>query len=177
MHKEISRPSTRKLTLKLESANRASVTWGFTFANFFPSFSRDKMEDGNSTTTQLLTLLNVSATKLGKRKWDAEKGPSEKLNKRKIVQLIATEPPSGAAVEVPQPEEVLREENDDLQGMCSLHCRLIHLISNFRHRHLGSLRGTFWMYPYCAGRVLEDCGGQRRMGVPKIKERQARRNV
>lgn len=32
--------------------------------------------------TRLLTLLNVSATKYGRRKWSAEKGPSEKLNKR-----------------------------------------------------------------------------------------------
>ncbi|CAA7260732.1 unnamed protein product [Cyclocybe aegerita] len=42
------------------------------------------MDDGNSITTKLLTLLNVSATKIGKRKrTDDEFVPSEKLNKRK----------------------------------------------------------------------------------------------
>ncbi|KAJ7451734.1 digestive organ expansion factor [Mycena galericulata] len=42
------------------------------------------MSDANSTTTRLLTLLNVSATKAGKRKWAAvDEFASEKLNKRK----------------------------------------------------------------------------------------------
>jgi U3 small nucleolar RNA-associated protein 25 len=42
------------------------------------------MDDGNSITTRLLTLLNVSATKIGKRKRiEQDFIPSEKLNKRK----------------------------------------------------------------------------------------------
>jgi U3 small nucleolar RNA-associated protein 25 len=44
------------------------------------------MDDGNSKTTRLLTLLNVSAVKLGKRKRtydDKDLQPSVKLNKRK----------------------------------------------------------------------------------------------
>lgn len=42
------------------------------------------MDDGNSITTRLLTLLNVSATKIGKRKRpEQDFFPSEKLNKRK----------------------------------------------------------------------------------------------
>lgn len=46
------------------------------------------MDDDNSTTTRLLTLLNVSAVKAGKRKWLYEDPvPSHKLNKRKSVQL------------------------------------------------------------------------------------------
>ena len=47
------------------------------------------MDDGNSTTTKLLTLLNVSATKLGKHKWDVheEVKRPEKLNKRKTVKV------------------------------------------------------------------------------------------
>ncbi|KAF8893541.1 hypothetical protein BD779DRAFT_1661040 [Infundibulicybe gibba] len=46
------------------------------------------MDDDNSTTTRLLTLLNVSATKSGKRKWITEEHPqSEKLNKRKSVKI------------------------------------------------------------------------------------------
>lgn len=46
------------------------------------------MEDGNSTATKLITLLNVSATKAGKRKrlHDALES-SSKLNKRKSVRL------------------------------------------------------------------------------------------
>ena len=44
------------------------------------------LDRGNETTTQLLTLLNVSATKGGKRKWvpDEEK-PKARLNKRRVV--------------------------------------------------------------------------------------------
>ncbi|KAJ7282889.1 digestive organ expansion factor [Mycena rebaudengoi] len=46
------------------------------------------------TTTRLLTLLNVSATKAGKRKWDAvDEVRSEKLNKRKkAARFLSTEP-------------------------------------------------------------------------------------
>jgi U3 small nucleolar RNA-associated protein 25 len=46
------------------------------------------IDGGNEATTQLLTLLNVSATKAGKRKWilDDTK-PAEKLNKRRNVQF------------------------------------------------------------------------------------------
>ena len=44
------------------------------------------MDDGNSTTTKLLTLLNVSATKIGKRKrTEGDFVPAEKLNKRKSI--------------------------------------------------------------------------------------------
>ncbi|KAL0072295.1 rRNA-binding ribosome biosynthesis protein utp25 [Marasmius tenuissimus] len=51
------------------------------------------MDDGNSTTTKLLTLLNVSATKLGKHKWDVheEVKRPEKLNKRKTVKVAVAE--------------------------------------------------------------------------------------
>lgn len=46
------------------------------------------IDRGNETTTQLLTLLNVSATKAGKRKWILDDTrPSEKLNKRRNVQF------------------------------------------------------------------------------------------
>ncbi|KAJ2932276.1 hypothetical protein H1R20_g4822, partial [Candolleomyces eurysporus] len=44
------------------------------------------LDDGNTVTTKLLTLLNVSATKLGKRKVVEEDFvPAEKLNKRKSI--------------------------------------------------------------------------------------------
>lgn len=44
------------------------------------------MDDGNNTTTRLLTLLNVSAVKNGKRKRVFEESsPIQKLNKRKSV--------------------------------------------------------------------------------------------
>lgn len=42
------------------------------------------IDRGNGTTTQLLTLLNVSATKAGKRKWLLDDiQPKQKLNKRR----------------------------------------------------------------------------------------------
>ena len=42
------------------------------------------MDDGNTITTRLITLLNVSATKIGKqKKIEQDFIPSEKLNKRK----------------------------------------------------------------------------------------------
>ncbi|EKM57622.1 uncharacterized protein PHACADRAFT_115880 [Phanerochaete carnosa HHB-10118-sp] len=44
------------------------------------------IDRGNGTTTQLLTLINVSATKARKRKWILDDArPSEKLNKRRNV--------------------------------------------------------------------------------------------
>ncbi|THH01458.1 hypothetical protein EW026_g1245 [Hermanssonia centrifuga] len=46
------------------------------------------LDRGNETTTQLLTLLNVSATKAGKRKWDhQESKPAQPLNKRRAIQF------------------------------------------------------------------------------------------
>lgn len=46
------------------------------------------IDRGNGTTTQLLTLLNVSATKAGKRKWLLDDlKPTQKLNKRRTVQF------------------------------------------------------------------------------------------
>ena len=63
------------------------------------------MEDGNSVTTKLLTLLNVSATKIGKRKRvEDDFVPSEKLNKRKSITFddsinVASEKPDVATIE------------------------------------------------------------------------------
>jgi U3 small nucleolar RNA-associated protein 25 len=49
------------------------------------------MDHRNSITTRLITLLNVSATKIGKRKRAEEEFiPSEKLNKRKSAEPNAT---------------------------------------------------------------------------------------
>lgn len=46
------------------------------------------LDRGNETTTQLLTLLNVSATKASKRKWASDDArPKEKLNKRRVILL------------------------------------------------------------------------------------------
>ncbi|KAI0358530.1 digestive organ expansion factor [Trametes cingulata] len=50
------------------------------------------VDDPNATTTRLLTLLNVSATKAGKRKRTFEEAmPAEKLNKKRAVQIAAPE--------------------------------------------------------------------------------------
>ncbi len=49
------------------------------------------MDDGNTVTTKLLTLLNVSATRIGKRKRPHDDFvPSEKLNKRKSITFAET---------------------------------------------------------------------------------------
>ena len=62
------------------------------------------LDRGNETTTQLLTLLNVSATKAGKRKWESdEPRPKEKLNKRRVV--LFEEPTTTIAAEASEPVE------------------------------------------------------------------------
>lgn len=74
------------------------------------------MDDGNSVTTKLLTLLNISATKIGKRKRVGDDFvPAEKLNKRKSV-TIATESPTEKSLEQ---EDVTAEEEalDDKGGI------------------------------------------------------------
>ncbi|KAF8199770.1 digestive organ expansion factor [Mycena galopus ATCC 62051] len=60
------------------------------------------IEQPNDTTTRLLTLLNVSATKVGKRKWTAVDGiRSEKLNKRKPARfMVDSEEPEAPVAEV-----------------------------------------------------------------------------
>jgi U3 small nucleolar RNA-associated protein 25 len=52
------------------------------------------MDDGNSITTKLLTLLNVSATKVGKRKrtYEDHLGLPDKLNKRKSTSFVEPTP-------------------------------------------------------------------------------------
>ncbi|KAJ7899088.1 digestive organ expansion factor [Mycena leptocephala] len=62
------------------------------------------MNDADITTTRLLTLLNVSATKAGKRKWTAvDDFPSEKLNKRKTARFMMDSEPD----EIPAVAEVI----------------------------------------------------------------------
>lgn len=46
----------------------------------------------DSTTTRLLTLLNVSATKANKRKRPEESQPTVKLNKRRTIQFDSSSP-------------------------------------------------------------------------------------
>ncbi|KAF9264165.1 digestive organ expansion factor [Marasmius fiardii PR-910] len=77
------------------------------------------MEDGNSTTTKLLTLLNVSAIKSGKHKWDVhdEARRTEKLNRRKTVTLAEEEPQEGpdAEMEGVQETKVVEDTTDDVE--------------------------------------------------------------
>lgn len=71
------------------------------------------MDDGNSITTRLLTLLNISATKIGKRKRiEQDFIPSEKLNKRK-----STEPNASSSEEKENDEEgtVLATNGEDVE--------------------------------------------------------------
>lgn len=85
-------------------------------------------EDAN-TTTRLLTLLNVSATKANKRKRTFEESkPSEKLNKKRTVQIAAPtetldEPVQKAGVDAPleteQEEGVPGGEEADDPSACA----------------------------------------------------------
>jgi hypothetical protein len=74
--------------------------------------------DVDSTTTRLLTLLNASAVKPGKRKREEPPLPSEKLNKRKSVQFSEglTEKENIAQVqEIEETADTLFEEIVDLE--------------------------------------------------------------
>ena len=71
------------------------------------------MDDGNSVTTKLLTLLNISATQIGKRKRvDDDFVPAEKLNKRKSVTIVTESPAekSSEQEDVTAEKEVLDDE-------------------------------------------------------------------
>jgi len=65
------------------------------------------MDEANVITTRLLTLLNVSATKLGKRKrpYEDDHPPQEKLNKRKSIHFQDSEPVSSHTPEAQVPED------------------------------------------------------------------------
>ncbi|KAG6840475.1 hypothetical protein C0991_006458 [Blastosporella zonata] len=72
------------------------------------------IDTDTSITTSLLTLLNVSATKSGKRKVSEEVFvPAEKLNKRKSARFSEPEPTSQK--EANQPEEIVPVEEDNVQ--------------------------------------------------------------
>jgi U3 small nucleolar RNA-associated protein 25 len=81
------------------------------------------MDDGNSVTTKLLTLLNVSATKIGKRKriFDEFVHSEKKLNKRKPSVAFVTSDENTSAVEdaqkkTPTDEEHLSKEQDTVEA-------------------------------------------------------------
>ena len=59
------------------------------------------IDGSSSTTTRLLTLLNVSATKTGKRKraFYEESKPTEKLNKKRAVQFSSDQEGGGPGSE------------------------------------------------------------------------------
>jgi hypothetical protein len=92
------------------------------------------MNDGNSTTTRLLTLLNISATRAGKRKRTDEFVPSQKLNKRKSITstsepaafghentTIAEETLPGETTNVPEPQDNTDDfESESMQFLCAL---------------------------------------------------------
>ncbi|KAF8624645.1 hypothetical protein AX15_005796 [Amanita polypyramis BW_CC] len=91
------------------------------------------MEDDNSVTTRLLTLLNVSATKIGKRKrlYEEYDEPHEKLNKRKSIRFAPSKqniPDAPVVTEVvvngdkkEAEKSTVEEENDDTKGLYERH--------------------------------------------------------
>lgn len=97
------------------------------------------LDRGNETTTQLLTLLNVSATKASKRKWVSDDSrPKEKLNKRRVVLFdestvnitptdndatvedarVVEKEPEDKAADATKEEGKEVEEEEDIQGVC-----------------------------------------------------------
>lgn len=90
------------------------------------------MDDGNTITTRLLTLLNVSATKAGKRKrtYEDELLVGEKLNKRKSIQFDDVGKENSAAISedsdspdksekdaVPKSENGAEDEDEEAEQM------------------------------------------------------------
>lgn len=77
------------------------------------------MDDIEDTRTKLLTLLNVSATKFGKRKWntETETRPTEKLNKRKAVSLADSDVPILPTTVIEETAQVEAETTEDVQGI------------------------------------------------------------
>jgi U3 small nucleolar RNA-associated protein 25 len=76
------------------------------------------MDDGNSKTTRLLTLLNVSAIKAGKRKRtyeDQDLQPSVKLNKRKPDPIPVEKENENEEVE--NTEDLMMEERQEDEGI------------------------------------------------------------
>ena len=75
------------------------------------------MDDGNSVTTKLLTLLNISATKIGKRKRiDDDFVPAEKLNKRKSVTIATEFQKSSEQEDVTVEKEVVDDDEGGISG-------------------------------------------------------------
>lgn len=80
------------------------------------------IDRGGETTVQLLTLLNVSATKSHKRKWvDEDLNPRPKLNKRRSSQVddpssntagAPKMPLTGSNIEASSAETVMDKEED-----------------------------------------------------------------
>lgn len=72
------------------------------------------IDNSNSATTRLLTLLNVSATKKGKRKRAIEDAPAPvKLNKRRTVRIVTEDGPENISMEV---SEVTTETKEVTQS-------------------------------------------------------------
>jgi U3 small nucleolar RNA-associated protein 25 len=81
------------------------------------------MDDGNSVTTKLLTLLNVSATKIGKRKriFDEFVHSEKKLNKRKPSVAFVTSDENTSAAEdaqknIPTNKEHISTEQETVEA-------------------------------------------------------------
>lgn len=137
------------------------------------------MTDANSTTTRLLTLLNVSATKAGKRKWSAaDEFPAEKLNKRKIARLMtmaeseeSQEMPAPAEVMIDTPAEPMVVDSPEVEAEDegAFARSILDMISYFLYiRCVGCVREAFRPYTFAAFRVIESsCGSP---GMVDIKE-------
>jgi U3 small nucleolar RNA-associated protein 25 len=89
------------------------------------------IDDGTNPTTKLLTLLNVSATKVNKRKRPVDDYvPAEKLNKRKTISFSETvsvkvldgspsknDRPSVATVELVEEDTAVNDDSENQAGV------------------------------------------------------------
>jgi len=149
------------------------------------------MAADNNTTTRLLTLLNVSATKAGKRKW-ADYVPAEKLNKRKT-KTVKTVSITEQANETPQvsredkdemdvdeeAQETKEIEEDTVEGVSSEHQfsvtgRIEYLKKLLFIRFHRPIRIAFWLQPFLSVRSFEKCCRQSPLEAFQIVKRKTR---
>jgi hypothetical protein len=116
--------------------------------------------DIDSTTTRLLTLLNASAVKPGKRKREEPPLPSEKLNKRKSVQFSEglTEKENIARIqEVEETADTVFEEIVDLEDGNSEGWSTFYSEQSYVFTIGRPIRDSFWFEAANLHRIITSC--------------------
>lgn len=136
------------------------------------------MDDGNSTTTRLITLLNISAVKTGKRKCTFDGPvPVRKLNQRKSVLFAdasndAEEPVSAIETEGSEIAEVEQKdatEENESQGALILYCILFKITDENLTAILESYERHFGMNPVVLTQSSREAVDRRAWALSKEK--------